>query len=162
MADTKYGEDAIAPTEAYQQQEKQEDASQRIQDAEAAAKKTAEELKQQAKASGERVIDRTQERAREIFHEQKDRAAHRLGSVSQALHQAGDSLQQRDDKWVAMYAHSAADRVNDLSCMLHDRDLDEMGRDIQRYAKRRPEVFLLGVFVGGFLLARFAKSSARD
>lgn len=162
MADTKYGEEAIAPTEPYQQQEKQEDASQRTESAEAAVKETAEELKQQAKASGERVMDRTQERAREIFHDQKDRAAHRLGSVSQALHQTGDSLQQREDKWVAMYAHSIADRVNDLSRILHDRDLDEMGRDIQRYAKRRPEVFLLGALVGGFLLARFAKSSAKD
>lgn len=92
--------------------------------------------------------------------QQKDQAAGRLGGVAGTLRELGTRLREEDGGGFGHYAVRAADQVDRLSQYLRDRDLGSFLRDTERFARRRPELFLGGTFLAGLLLARFLKSSS--
>ena len=102
------------------------------------------------------------EQAREgTFHQlntQKDRAAIGLTSLADALRQSGRQL-EGENATVASYVDVAAGQVDRLVDGLRDRDIAEMMSDLERFARRRPGVFLGSAFVLGLAAARFLKSS---
>jgi hypothetical protein len=100
------------------------------------------------------------EQATSQLTSQKDRAVDSLGSVAQALRQASKHLRQGDQHGFAQYADKAADRVEQFSGDLRDKDVQAIVRDVERYAREQPALFLGGAFVLGLLGARFLKSTA--
>jgi hypothetical protein len=60
---------------------------------------------------------------------------------------------------VAQYVEQAADRIEQFSSRLRDRDLGDLMRDADRFARRQPAVFIGAAFMVGVLAARFFKSS---
>jgi hypothetical protein len=127
------------------------------------AKEQAKNLANEAKDQTMKVAEQARDQVQELVGRQKDEAAERLGSVAQALREAGRKLQEGDQSGdFGRYADRAAEQVERLSGYLRDNDLRGFVRDTESFARRRPEVFLGGAFLAGLTLARFLKSSAPE
>jgi hypothetical protein len=82
-----------------------------------------------------------------------------IGSVAEALHQAADQLNERNEDVVARYTDSAAQRIEQFADSLRNRDLDDLVGQAEQFARRQPEIFLGGAVVVGFAIARFLRTS---
>jgi hypothetical protein len=60
----------------------------------------------------------------------------------------------------AGYARNAADRAASAASKLEERGFDGVVDDVQRFARRRPGVFLLGAVVAGFGVGRLLRSAS--
>lgn len=112
------------------------------------------------KGQAEELADAAKERAKGIAMEQKTAAAQQIGCVARGLREAGAGI-QKESAFAGRYAIEAADRLERLSGDLEAADLDELVDRSERFARANPALFLGGAVVGGFLLARFFKSSGQ-
>lgn len=120
------------------------------------AKQKANELKEQTKQA---AADAKQH-ARSFAEEQKDEAADRVDGVADALRNAAGSLDDQDQTVMAGYARQAASGLDQVSNAISNRRLDDLVETVEDFAKRQPVAFLGGAALAGFVMARFAKSSA--
>lgn len=127
----------------------------------AKAQETAQDVVQQTQDKAGQVVDQAKEQATNQLASQKDRAADSLGSVAGALRQTGHHLRQNDQHGIAQYADRAAERVEQFTDQLRGKDVQTIVRDVERYARQQPALFLGGAFVLGLLGARFLKSTAQ-
>jgi hypothetical protein len=56
----------------------------------------------------------------------------------------------------------AADRLDDVARFIGDSDVRSLVREVERAARRRPELFLGGMFLVGLGISRFLKASSRS
>ncbi|MBP2290497.1 hypothetical protein [Azospirillum rugosum] len=112
-----------------------------------------------ATQAGRDSISSAQGRIRSLLEQQSHRAADQLGSVANALHKAAEQLNDENNGAAARYAGQAADRVEQVADMLRTSSVDDMVGQVERFARRQPEVFVGAAFAVGFLFARFIKSS---
>ena len=61
---------------------------------------------------------------------------------------------------VAQYADQARQCIDDMARRLETGGLDGVARDVSRFARRRPGVFLLSCAGAGFALARLVRAGA--
>ncbi len=115
----------------------------------------------QAKEQAGQVVDQAKQQATSQLSSQKDRAADSLGTVADALRQTGKHLHENDQHGLEHYANKAAERVEQVSGQLREKDVQEIVRDVERYARQQPAIVLGGAFVLGLLGARFLKSTAQ-
>ena len=113
----------------------------------------------EAADAGRDSIGAAQGRIRSLLETQTGRAADQLGSVANALHKAAEQLNDENNGTAARYAGQAADRVEQVADMLRNSTVDDMVGQVERFARRQPEVFVGAAFAVGFLFARFVKSS---
>ena len=59
----------------------------------------------------------------------------------------------------AKYTNTAAQKLEDVAGYFETRNVREMARDLEGFARRNPAVFLGAAFGLGFLAARFLKST---
>jgi deferrochelatase/peroxidase EfeB len=90
---------------------------------------------------------------------QKDRATEGLGTLAHAVRQTTERLRDEQHGTIAEYAERAAEQLERFSDNLRQKDVSELLRDAQRFARRQPALFIGGSFVAGLLIARFLKSS---
>lgn len=124
------------------------------------ARNLMDEAKRETASLASQARDQVRDQVQGLVGERKDQMANRLGSLAGALRDAGRRLDEEDGGGLGRYAERAAEQVDRLSGYLRDRDLDSFVRDTETLARRRPELFLGGAFVGGVLLARFLKASS--
>ena len=108
---------------------------------------------------GEGLMAKVREGATAQLGTQKDRATDGLGSVAQAVRQTTQRLRDEQHDTIARYVDEAANQVERLANHLRGKDVGELLRDAQRFAQRRPAVFIGSAFAIGLLGARFIKSS---
>lgn len=124
------------------------------------AAKAQDVIEQTQQKAGE-VVDQAKQQATSQLSSQKDRAVDSLGTVADALRQTGKHLHENDQHGLEQYANKAAERVEQVSGQLREKDVQEIVRDVERYARQQPALFLGGAFVLGLLGARFLKSTAQ-
>lgn len=124
------------------------------------AKEKAGELGEQAKQAASNAADDAKHRARSFAEDQKDEAAGQVGGVAQALRSAAGSLDDQDQGAVAGYAREAASGLDRVSDALSNRSVDDLVETVEDFARRQPVAFIGGAVLAGFVLSRFAKSSA--
>ena len=117
-------------------------------------------LASEARSETARVASQARDQAGELVNRTKDQTAQRLTSLANVLRQAGQQLESEDAAGFGRYAGLAADQVEKASGYLSGKDLGELVRDTQTFARRHPDLFLGGAFLAGVLVARFIKSSA--
>lgn len=129
-------------------------------------KDQAKSLAQDAKEEVSNVAGQARDQVQGLVTQQKVRVADQLGSLAGALRDTGTQLGQNLGNQpgnnlldLGGYAGKAAEQVDRLSSYLRDRELGEVVRDAETFARRRPELFLGGTFLAGLLLARFLKAS---
>lgn len=123
------------------------------------------QAKQQAGRAAEEAQRKTGQLAQQVkpqAESQKDRAADQLHTVAEAVRAAGQHLHQQDRGGMAKYADQGAERLDRVSGQLRDRDVNQLLHDVERMARRKPELFLGGAVLLGFLGARFLKSSGEQ
>jgi hypothetical protein len=112
-------------------------------------------------ASGRNLMDRAREGALNRLDSQRERAASGLTSMVDALRQGGQYIEQQNPT-IASYVDTAASQLERFTGGIRDRNLTQIVTDVERFARRRPAVFLGSAFVLGVVAARFLKSSAPE
>ena len=143
---------AKAKNEASSQEGLADDVATRVQDASSAAEETASELREQGTA-----------RLRDQFDQRSTHAATQMRSLAKALRRSGDELTNEGNGGTAQQlTGQAADRIERLGGYLEQKSGDEVMRDIEGFARRRPWLLAgLGALVGA-AAARFMKASSEQ
>jgi hypothetical protein len=108
------------------------------------------------------IIDKVRDTAAAQLTSQKKRATDGLGNISQAVRQSTHQLRDQEHDVIAHYVEQAADQIDRFSQHMRDKNVDDLMRDIQQMARRRPALFIGGAFAVGLIGARFLKSSSRN
>jgi uncharacterized protein YjbJ (UPF0337 family) len=125
------------------------------------AKEQAKNLASDAKDQAKDMANQARNHVQQLVGQQKDQAAERLGSLAEALREAGRKLNEGEKAGdFGQYADRAAQQVERFSGYLRENDLRGFVRDTENFARRRPEVFLGGTLIAGLMLARFLKASS--
>jgi exonuclease VII large subunit len=106
------------------------------------------------------LMDKVRDGATSQLTTQKDRATQSIGSVVQAVRQSTQQLRDNQHETIAQYIDQAAGQLERLSSRLQEKSVNELMRDAQDLARRRPAVFIGSAFAIGLLGARFLKSSS--
>ena len=122
------------------------------------------EILQQAKNTAGQAYEKVTEQASSQISTQKENLARGLSSVADGIRQMGENLRDSDQQTplaglTAKYGDSLASQVEDISNYLERKDLRELVRDIEVFARRNPAIFIGGAFALGVAAARFLKSS---
>jgi len=129
-----------------------------------AATATARSLVDQAKETAGQAYDAVTEKAASKLNEQKSTLSDGLSTVADSVRQVGDNLgSSRTESGLAeaaaKYTNTAAQKLEDVAGYFESRNVRDMARDLEGYARRNPAVFLGAAFGLGFLAARFLKST---
>ncbi len=136
-----------------------EDAKQQASSVLTQAKEAASNAVSEAKQVAVETLEDTKQQARSTIDERKNQAADRLQGFASALRQTSQELGDQDEATFAHYAEGAAQQVEKFSGYLKEKNLGELWGEVQGFARRQPDIFLVGALAGGFLLGRFLKSS---
>jgi len=123
-----------------------------------ARQKTGEVIDQVQEKTGQ-MVDQVREQATSQLSSQKDRVAEGMGNVAHLIRMTGDQMRQNNQEGVAQFTDQAANRVENFSRFLQDREPGEIVREVENFARREPVLFLGGAFTLVLLAARFLKSS---
>jgi len=105
------------------------------------------------------LMDQVRQGANSQLSSQKNKATDGIGTVAQAVRQTTQHLRDQKHETIARYVDEAANQLERVSNQLRDKDVGELMQDAQRFARRRPAVFIGSAFAIGLLGARFLKSS---
>jgi hypothetical protein len=125
------------------------------------AKEAAQDFTEQIKSGAQSMTEDMQARGSEFVQQQKSQAAAGVSHFSAALRDAAGRLHRENDHNIAGYIDAVADRVDQAARYLEERDPREILDSLRNTARRHPELFLGGMLVGGFALARFLRASDR-
>jgi ElaB/YqjD/DUF883 family membrane-anchored ribosome-binding protein len=141
-----------AKAEAGRQEGLADQASARAQEAGSAVQEKASELREQGSA-----------RLRDQFDQRSSQAGSQMRSLAKALRRSGDELGSDGTGGTAtQLTGKAADRIERLGGYLEQRGGDELMRDIETFARRRPWM-LAGIgMLAGLAGARFMKASSEE
>jgi ElaB/YqjD/DUF883 family membrane-anchored ribosome-binding protein len=128
------------------------------------AKETAKGLYDQAKSTVGQAYGAATKRATEALDEQKGTVASGLTSVADSIKQVGENLNTSPEhnkitETAAKYTNSLAEQIENISGYFERKDVRDMVRDVETFARRNPAYFIGGAVALGFLAARFLKSS---
>jgi hypothetical protein len=129
----------------------------------------------EARRETAQIAEDVREQVGVIVHRRKQLVAERIGSIASALREAALRL-ERDTgagageppaavgldaatRGLVELVDGAAERIDRASDYLRESEVKDLLRDLERFARRRPAVFVGGGLAAGFLLARFFKSS---
>ncbi len=120
----------------------------------AAYRERGEQGFERAKTILSELLDAARSAAETILEEQKRRTAERVSGMAEAVRCAAQSLDRSENRAIARYADQAADRIEDLSGLIRERQWSEIVADTEDLARRQPTLFALGAAAIGFLAGR--------
>lgn len=126
-------------------------ASEKVQDAAAAAQEKASDLRRQGSA-----------RLRDQFDQRSSEAGSQVRSLADALRRSGNDLRNEGNTSGARLAGQAADRAEQLGSYLEQKRGDELMSDIETFARRRPWMLAALGMLAGVAAARFMKASSEQ
>jgi uncharacterized phage infection (PIP) family protein YhgE len=124
----------------------------------------ASEARQQAGAVTSEAKAQAMNLAHDAKHQLREQAEAQTAKVSESLQRLTTELRAlcegRPDEagTVRQYAEQASTQLNRLTSRLDERSLDGLVDDLQRFARRRPGMFLAGAAATGFLAGRMFRS----
>jgi hypothetical protein len=106
-------------------------------------------------------------KATSVIDEQKASLTQGLTSVADSIRQIGENLNSANEptgvaKAAAQYTNTAAEKVEQISGYLENKDLSGLVKDIKNFAHTNPALFLGGAFTLGILASRFLKSGGSN
>jgi hypothetical protein len=126
-------------------------ASEKVQDAAAAAQEKASDLRRQGSA-----------RLRDEFDQRSNQAGSQVRSLADALRRSGNDLQDEGNTSGARLVGQAADRAEQLGRYLEQKRGDELMSDVETFARRRPWMLAALGMLAGVAAARFMKASSEQ
>jgi hypothetical protein len=121
------------------------------------------EIIKQAKETAGQAYEKVSEQASTQIVTQKENLARGLSSVADGIKQMGENLRGGDQQTpiaglTAKYGDSLAHQVEHVANYLEKKDLRELVKDVEVFARRNPAIFIGGAFALGIAAARFLKS----
>ena len=128
-------------------------------------------IKDQASEKVQDVASVAQEKAGELTTKGKSQLAQNLDrrttdvgsqtrSAAQSLRQSTDQLREQGNTTAADVASRAADAIERVGSYLEQKGGDDILRDVENFARRRPWAIAGLAMVGGIAIARFLKASS--
>ncbi|RIK85585.1 MAG: hypothetical protein DCC67_03715 [Planctomycetota bacterium] len=108
------------------------------------------------------AVEELRQTGREFLSEQKAKAANQISCLSDAIRSAARQMREDGNVSTAGYAELAASRLEGAARFLGDQDLRSLMSEAERAVRRRPELFLGGMFLVGLGISRFLKASRGD
>ena len=102
-------------------------------------------LQEEAKAQSRAALDKLQAEAETTFDKSRREIAEQISTVSRALRGGGKELREHHLASFAVYPEQMAERVEDVSAYLRERDKDAMRRDFESSLERDPVLVLGGL-----------------
>jgi DNA-binding ferritin-like protein len=126
--------------------------------AKAAASEAYQRTKETLKQSSAEAAERIQGQGSQWAAAQRNRLVDELSHVGHAFREATNSLRQDQDHNVAACTEFVAERTEQVADYLRSSNIHQFRGDVERFARRRPEVFFGGMFLVGLALSRFLKA----
>jgi ElaB/YqjD/DUF883 family membrane-anchored ribosome-binding protein len=128
------------------------------------AKDTLNTVKESAGAVAGEAMGQVKDKAGSVLGEQKANLASGFTSVADSIRQVGENLGSSGENnqiaaLAGKYGDSLAGQIEKLSSYIEDREIRELMRDVEQFARRNPALFVGGAFTLGILAARFLRSS---
>jgi ElaB/YqjD/DUF883 family membrane-anchored ribosome-binding protein len=124
-------------------------ASAKVEEAASTAQEKASQLREQGSA-----------RVRDQFDQRSTRAGSQVRSLAEALRRSGNELSDEDNSSASQLITQAAGRIDRVGSYLEKKSGDELMRDIETFARRRPWMLAGLGMVAGVGAARFMKASS--
>jgi hypothetical protein len=105
------------------------------------------------------VADRALGKVNEQFESQSEKAVETMTNVATAIRETGAKLKGVGP--LADVAGQAADGVDKVAQFFEGKQVGDVFRDVERFARREPAIFIGAAFAVGLIGGRFLKSSAR-
>lgn len=140
-----------ATDEAGQQEGLASEASAKVQDAASVAQEKASELREQGSM-----------RLRDQFDQRSSQAGSQTRSLAEALRRSGNDLGSEGNSNAAQLTAQVADRIERLGSYLEQKSGDELMREIEAFARRRPWMLAGLGMLAGVAAARFMKASSEQ
>ncbi len=118
----------------------------------------ASEIRQLAARQAAELVQLAREAAEQSIHDGKTRAAEQLAAVGGAVRRAADKLYDQNNDALAEYVDGAAERVESVARHIDEHDLAELAGDVRTMARRKPALFLGGLFVAGLASAQLLRA----
>jgi hypothetical protein len=118
-----------------------------------------QQLRQTIGQTAAGVIDAVLDSAERLYEQQRDDTVSRVSSVSKMAARSAHALQVVKASAAAGYIEQAAHRVESATDYLSDRSLAEILEDAGEIVRRNPGAAMGGLFLAGFAMTRFLKSS---
>lgn len=106
------------------------------------------------------LASEAQEKAKGILHQQMQAGADYVRTMSDTAHTAARELEDKAPE-LARWMHDAAGRVERFAEDMRHRTINDVFDQAASFARNNPRVFFGGAVALGFMLTRFAKSSAQ-
>ena len=107
------------------------------------------------------LMDKAEQQARSRLNATKKDAALTLSSVASTLLSSSSQLKDEQQNLAGEYVEKAAEQIDRLATYIQNADPSEVADNVERFARRRPAVFIGAAFALGVIGARFLKSSRR-
>ncbi len=118
-------------------------------------------LKEKAVEKAHDATQQLRSRGEGLINQQKQRITSELGAFAGLCRDTADRLRQENRTSAAHYADLASQKMDQACDYIEHRDVNQMLRDVEGFARRRSEIVLGAMFVAGLVLARFIKASSR-
>ncbi len=126
-----------------------------------------QEFYDKAKQSAGQVTEKVTEKAADKLDEKKSVVTQGLADVADGIRQIGGNLrgavgdeENPVGQFTAKYSDALAGQVEQVSKYFERKDIREIVRDVEGFARRNPAIFIGGAFALGIVAARFLKSSS--
>lgn len=113
------------------------------------------------------TVKQVKEKATSIIDEQKTNVATGLSNVADSIRQVGENLRNSEDDnkiadVTARYGQNLAEKIESFSDYVDQATIKNLTRDVEKFARQQPALFIGGAFLVGLLATRFLKTSAPD
>jgi hypothetical protein len=112
-------------------------------------------------AQNEGLLEHAKEAITAELKQRKEKTASEIESVAVALHEKAQQIQDEHGPGSHRMVERAAEQIDRLANYLKDADPEDLLREVDRFARREPVLFLGGAFAAGLLLSRFIKATNR-
>ena len=123
-------------------------------------KGAAGDIKDAALEHGQQLFEAAKSTATSFADQRENDAAQSVADLAASLRETGRGFGDRGN--LQAFVGTAADGLEQLATGIRERTFADIYADAEDYARRSPVTVAAMAAVGGFLLARFIKSSADD
>lgn len=132
----------------------------------------ADQVKDQVKQQTQQAVQQGQQyagqavglvstRLKTALTQQKDALATEISGAAEILKKNGDEFRtQGIGVFAGPYIDQAAQKLTEVGTTIQGKDIDEVIRDTENFARIQPALFLSAAALIGFAAARFLKSTA--
>ena len=119
-----------------------------------------EQAKDKAREVAQEAKGQTREQLRSQLAQRSTQLGEQTASASTAMRRASSQLREEGNERVAGLVDAVADRGQRLGEYLRDAEGEQLLRDVEDFARKRPWLMVGGSALAGFLGSRFMKASS--